>query len=45
MLERECGRHVELMWLMRKLGPDSRRLRTSAKTTDKRSGEYFGNLS
>lgn len=22
MLERECGRNVELMWLMRKLGPD-----------------------
>ncbi len=43
-LERECHRNVELMWLMRKLGPDFKTTRIFAKTIVKRLRECFANL-
>jgi transposase len=43
-LEREAGRNVEVMWLTGRLFLTTRRLPTSAKTVDQRSGRSARNL-
>ena len=36
-LEREAGRNLEVIWLLRRLNPTTKRLRTSARTMDRPS--------
>jgi len=43
-LERECGRNVELMWLLNRLSADTRRLRSLGVRTRLRSRRCAGRL-
>ncbi|UQD98739.1 transposase [Bradyrhizobium japonicum] len=39
-LEREAGRNIEVMWLLGRLAPDHKTMRTSARTTARRCARY-----
>ena len=43
-LENETYRNIELMWLMKRLHPDSRQLQTLEKIILNRYGKYVGSL-